>query len=179
VASEPRYSKAAKLAASEDEHMQPKLEVSEDEYVKAIERGQERSKLAQPKSPTKGTSSPPVVQDWSAVGVTASILADWSDSTSCSSRTTDTLESVSSMDATRQASALDTPFANELDRLVGCLDWEGVRLADEKFGRTEEEETPREEEKPPPVDVVEEKRTRKRELEAWRQSIKNSISKSS
>jgi hypothetical protein len=174
ISEAPRYSKAAKLVVSENEHMQPKLEVSEDEYMKAIERGQERSRLAQPKSPTKGTSSSFVMGDWSAVGGTASILADWSDSQSCSSRT-DTL-SVSSMDATRQASALDTPFANELDMLVGSLDWDGVRLAAEKFESTEEEETPCEEK---PLGVLEEKRRRKREIEAWRQSITKLISKTS
>jgi hypothetical protein len=172
----PRYSKAAKLLASEDEHMQPKLKVAEDEFVKAIERGQERSKLSQPKSPTKGTSSSSVLGDWLAVGATASMLADWSDSQSCSSRT-DTL-SASSMDATRQASALDTPFASELDKLVGSLDWDGVRLAAERFESTEEDQTPHEEEKPP-LDVLEEIRQRKRELESWRESIKKSISKSS
>jgi hypothetical protein len=176
ISEAPQYSKPAKLVASEDEHMQPNLEVSEDEYVKAIERGQEQSKLAQPKSPTNGTSSSSVMEDWSAVGVTASMLADWSDSQSCSSRTTDTA-SVSSMDATRQASMLDTPFANELDKLVESLDWEGVRLAAENFEPAQEEKTPHVEEKP--LDMLEEKRLRKRELEAWRQSIKETIPKSS
>jgi hypothetical protein len=58
--------------------------------------------------------------------------------------------------------------------LVGSLDCEGVvRLAGEKSDSSEEEETPQHDEEKP-LDTREEKRRRKRELETWRQLIKES-----
>ena len=75
--------------------------------------------------------------------------------------------SVSSVDATRSASALDTPLAKELDKLVGTVDWDGVKKAAARFESGGDAGHPN----------LEEARRRKREIEAWRSSISESFSK--
>ena len=107
------------------------------------------------------------VGDWAAVGLTASALADDTDSVSTSSRADSV--SVSSVDATRSASALDTPMAEELDKLVGSVDWDGVKNAAVRFETTSGEDAGR--------TSLDEARRRKREIEAWRSSISESFSK--
>ena len=109
------------------------------------------------------------IADWSAVGNTASILQDWSDSHSASSYADSYAESCSSLEATTRASALDTPLANEIDKLVANLDWDGVKTAASKFETSAGEGTPNL--------SIQEKRRKKRELEAWRTSISRSFSK--
>jgi hypothetical protein len=109
------------------------------------------------------------ISDWAAVGVTASVLADWSDSQSTSSYASYG-DSISSMEATIRPSALNTPLANEIDQLVAKLDFDGVKLAAEKFETSMDDEHHR---------TIEEKRRKKRELEDWRASISKTFSKSS
>ena len=117
-------------------------------------------------SPPNDLTSSFDVGDWAAVGLTASALADDTDSVSTSSRT-DSVVSVSSVDATRSASALDTPLAKELDKLVGTVDWDGVKKAAARFESGEDAGHPN----------LDEARRRKREIEAWRSSISESFSK--
>jgi multiple sugar transport system substrate-binding protein len=120
--------------------------------------------LALPKQPLHSWSvqNSYVIGNWAAVGMTASMLNDTdtsaSDSQSCSSYASSmTMESISSMNATQDASALDTPLATALDELVGQKDWDGVKRA------AAEAEIPR--------SSLAEKRQKKRELEAWKASI--------
>eukprot|EP00538_Stauroneis_constricta_P008799 CAMPEP_0119557714 /NCGR_PEP_ID=MMETSP1352-20130426/9290_1 /TAXON_ID=265584 /ORGANISM="Stauroneis constricta, Strain CCMP1120" /LENGTH=1625 /DNA_ID=CAMNT_0007604855 /DNA_START=168 /DNA_END=5045 /DNA_ORIENTATION=+ len=100
------------------------------------------------------------VGDWSAVGAMASVLADSSDSQSCSSFGSYATEtSASSMGATRAASELDNPLAKELDALVGNKDWDGVKRAAAKFEASR-------------ISAVEHRRRKKRNLEALRHKYK-------
>jgi hypothetical protein len=55
------------------------------------------------------------------------------------------------MEATMRASALDTPFAKKIDNLVAKKDWDGLQLASKSYE---------------PSAVIDEKKRRKRELEA-------------
>lgn len=122
--------------------------------------------LPPPRSAEKdisGVNTSYSISDWSAVGVTASVLADWSDSCSTSSYG----DSVSSMEATTRPSALSTPFANEIDNLVAQFDFDGVKLAAEKYETSMDEHQK----------VIDEKRRKKRELESWRTSISKTFSK--
>jgi hypothetical protein len=110
------------------------------------------------------------LSDWSAVGNTASLLQDWSDSPSNSSLGDSYAESTSSLEATTRASALDTPLANEIDNLVAQFDWDGVKLAAEKIETSIVDDSHNL--------SIQEKRRKKRELEAWRTSISRSYTKS-
>jgi hypothetical protein len=108
------------------------------------------------------------IGEWSAVGGISTILADFSDSSSFSSRTSSAYSN-SSMEATTRASSLDAPFANELDTLVARKDWDGVQLVttnvealngdEERYFRSS----------------IEENKRKKRELEAWMESISSSV----
>jgi hypothetical protein len=64
---------------------------------------------------------------------------------------------------------LDTPLANELDKLVSKLDWDGVKVAAEKFETSIDDQVN--------LSAIEEKRKKKRELELWRASISKSLTK--
>ncbi|CAJ1924532.1 unnamed protein product [Cylindrotheca closterium] len=88
--------------------------------------------------------------EWSAVGVTGGVLVDMSDTSSYSSNTS-SAQSATSMEATMRASALDTPFAKEIDNLVAKKDWDGLQLVAKSYE---------------PSSAIDEKKRRKRELEA-------------
>lgn len=108
--------------------------------------------------------------DWSAVGRTASVLADFSDSQSNSSYA----DSVSSLDATTRASALETPLAKEIDSLVAKFDFDGIKAAAKKYEIAKQQQLSSS--SSPTSAAIEEKRRKKRELEAWRTSISKSYS---
>jgi ABC-type glycerol-3-phosphate transport system substrate-binding protein len=130
-----------------------------------------------PWSPPDELTSSFEVGDWAAVGTMASILADDTDSQSTSSRATDSVsESISSIDATQSASALDTPMANHLDKLVGQQDWDGIKNAAVKYETKPNRSNLNNSHETPPQ--LEEKRRRKREIEAWRSSISQSFTRS-
>lgn len=115
-----------------------------------------------------------IVGDWFARGDVATVLADFSDSSSFSSHTGSAF-STSSMDATTRASSLDTPFANELDDLVARKDWDGVSLAAQNFESLQGIERT-----VSGSNSIEEKKRRKRELEAtWKASVSNAFASGS
>jgi hypothetical protein len=126
------------------------------------------------------------ISDWAAVGGLANLLADFSDSQSSTSYAESSAQdSVTSFEATTRASLLDTPVANELDQLVGKMDWDGVKAAAEKY----ETSVAGPRAFPPAttsqsfeanvsgMSALEEKRKKKRELEAWRNSLTKSFTK--
>jgi hypothetical protein len=103
------------------------------------------------------------------------VLAD-SDSQSNSSYSESYNDSVSSLEATTRASALDTPLANELDKLVGKMDWDGVKVAAEHYETSRDKNLSAIEEKSNPS-TIEEKRRKKRELEALKTSLTKGFTK--
>ena len=125
------------------------------------------------------------ISDWAAVGGLANVLADWSDSQSSTSYAESSIpdSSVASVEATTRASALETPIAKELDQLVGNMDWDGVKVAAENYemtgGASKAIQTP------PALSTsydgvmsaLEQKRKKKRELEAWKNSLAKSFTK--
>jgi hypothetical protein len=115
------------------------------------------------------------ISDWFAVGTIASVLAD-SDSQSNSSYSESYNDSVSSLEATTRASALDTPLANELDKLVGKMDWDGVKVAAEHYETSRDKNLSAIEEKSNPS-TIEEKRRKKRELEALKTTLTKGFTK--
>lgn len=143
--------------------------------------------LRSPGSPVQNTAYG--ISEWAAVGGFANVLADFSDSHSATSYTGSTYgsayeyaessaqDSVASFEATTRASALQTPLANELDKLVGTMDWEGVSAAAKKyessFGDKDDAENHQ-----AGLSVLQEKRRKKRDLEAEAEAWKDSISKS-
>jgi len=71
--------------------------------------------------------------EWSAVGGTGGVLVDMSDASSYNSSANSSTLSTTSMDATMRASALDTPFAKEVDQLVPKKDWDGLQIAAKSY----------------------------------------------
>jgi len=109
---------------------------------------------AQESGPTTTTYN---MGEWSAVGGTGGVLVDMSDTSSYSSNNSSAL----SMESTMRASALDTPFAKEVDKLVAKKDWDGLQLAAKSYDPTANTAITRTSET-----SIEEKKRRKRELEA-------------
>eukprot|EP00934_Nitzschia_sp_Nitz4_P006880 Nitzschia sp. Nitz4//scaffold183_size43938//16402//20956//NITZ4_007269-RA/size43938-augustus-gene-0.74-mRNA-1//-1//CDS//3329539611//6870//frame0 len=120
------------------------------------------------------------ISDWVAVGGIAGALMDWSDSQSTSSYADSVQDSVTSFEATTRASALETPIASELDNLVGHMDWDGVALAAKQY-ETPEKSRINSSQAPGTTEsglsTLEEKRRKKREIEAWRSSLARSFEK--
>lgn len=176
-----KYSEAAKLHLGLDD--------DDDDAEVAAATGPSKPEPVVPKAAApknlpspKPIKSVPVetsfsIGDWSAVGVTASILDAWSDSMSTSSRASEStyqsssVTGSSSIDATRQASELETPLANEIDKLIGNMDWEGVKRAPDSFVDPQSDD---------PLASYEmdgtKARRKKREIEsAWKASLSKSI----
>lgn len=133
----------------------------------------EESPVAAPK--------PYVISDWVAVGGLAGALAEWSDSQSTSSYAESIPDSVTSMEATTRASALETPVAKEIDKLVRQMDWDGVKKVATGYEPSRYPTQPAPANAPPPAEhnpsTLAEKRRKKRELEAWRSSLSKSFEK--
>jgi hypothetical protein len=141
-------------------------------------------------SPVKNKSYE--ISDWAAVGGLANVLAEWSDSQSSTSyggssayAESSAQDSVTSFEATTRASLLDTPVANELDQLVGKMDWDGVKAAAEKYETSADAGLPATSTSTSMsfqadvsgMSALDEKRKKKRELEAWRDSLAKSFTK--
>lgn len=121
------------------------------------------------------------ISDWSAVGGLANVLADWSDSQSSTSYAESNPDSIVSAEATTRASMLDTPVAKELDHLVGKMDWDGVKAVAHKYETSVVNSTTMTSQTldvtSNTISALDDKRRKKREIEAWKQSLTKSLAK--
>ena len=163
-------------------------------YRSPLVQGKKATNLRSPDSSDKNQSY--AISDWAAVGGLANVLADFSDSQSATSYTgsgyadsayaeSSAQDSVSSSnEPLNRPFGFEPPIATELDKLVGTFDWEGANQA---YDASSTSSLPLFDQNPPHsqdkggLSALQEKRLKKRELEAeadaWRESISQSFTK--
>ena len=163
-------------------------------YRSPLVQGKKSANLRSPSSPDQNQSY--AISDWAAVGGLANVLAEFSDSQSATSYTgsgyadsayaeSSSHESVSSSnEPMHRPLGFAPPIASDLDKLVGILDWEGTNQSYEPLSKNT---LPLSDKNPPNykenggLSALQEKRLKKRELEAeadaWRESISQSFTK--